>query len=127
MENLLNKINQLNQLVLQGRAMDAFEQYYDEQVSMQENALPPTVGKAANRQRELEFYSNVSELRTLHVLDVAAGDGVTMVVWQYDYTHKEWGVKNYTQVSVQHWRDDKIVREQFFYDSVAAPQPELAA
>lgn len=105
--------------------MEAFEQYYDEQVVMQENNLPPTEGKAANRQRELEFYANVTELRTIQPLDVAAGDGVTMVVWQYDYTHKEWGHKDYIQVSVQHWRDDKIVREQFFYDSV--PATELIA
>lgn len=123
MQTLLNNINQLNQLVLQGRAIDAFEQYYDEQVVMQENALAPTIGKAANRARELEFYSNVSDLRAMRVLDVAAGEGVTMVVWHYDYTHKEWGEKNYTQVSVQHWRGDKIVREQFYYDSVT--QPEL--
>ena len=101
--------------------MDAFEQYYDEQVVMQENAGPPTVGKDANRQRELEFFGNVTDLRAIRALDVAVGDNVTMVVWHYDYTHREWGEKNYTQVSVQHWRDDKIVREQFFYDSVPAP------
>ena len=121
MDKLLHNIRQLNQLVLQGRAMDAFEQYYDEQVVMQENALPPTVGKAANRQRELEFFSNVTDLRAIRALDVAVGENITMVVWHYDYTHREWGEKNYTQVSVQHWRDDKIVREQFFYDSVPAP------
>lgn len=121
MDKLLQNIQQLNQLVLQGRAMDAFEQYYDEQVVMQENALPPTVGKAANRQRELEFFGNVTDLRAIQALDVAVGENVTMVVWHYDYTHREWGEKNYTQVSVQHWRDDKIVREQFFYDSVPAP------
>lgn len=121
MDKLLQNIQQLNQLVLQGRAMDAFERYYDEQVVMQENALPPTVGKAANRQRELEFFGNVIDLRAIRALDVAVGENVTMVVWHYDYTHREWGEKNYTQVSVQHWRDDKIVREQFFYDSVPAP------
>jgi ketosteroid isomerase-like protein len=122
MEKLLNNITQLNQLVLQGRSLDAFEQYYDEQVVMQENGLQPTVGKAANRQRELEFYGNILELRAAQVLDVAAGEDVTMVVWHYDYTHKEWGDKNYMQVSVQHWRDDKIVREQFFYDTVTTPE-----
>jgi ketosteroid isomerase-like protein len=120
MDTLLNNIQQLNQLVLDGRAIDAFEHYYDEQVVMQENALPPTIGKAANRQREQLFYSNIMVVHTARVLDTAAGDGVTMVVWQYDYSHKEWGRKNYTQVSVQHWRNDKIVREQFFYDSVPA-------
>lgn len=121
MDKLRQHIHQLNQLVLQGRAMDAFEQYYDEQVVMQENAGPPTVGKAANRQRELDFFGNVTDLRAIRALDVAVGDNVTMVVWHYDYTHQEWGEKNYTQVSVQHWRGDKIVREQFFYDSVPAP------
>ena len=111
MDKLRHNILQLNQLVLQGRAMDAFDQFYDEQVAMQENALPPTLGKAANRQRETAFFSNIIALRSLLVLDVAVGDNVTMVVWHYDYTHREWGEKNYTQVSVQHWRDEKIVRE----------------
>lgn len=120
MDKLLQHINHLNQLVLQGRAMDAFEQYYDEQVVMQENARPPTVVKVANRQRELEFFGNITDLRAIRALNVAVGENVTMVVWHYDYTHKEWGEKNYTQVSVQHWRGDKIVREQFFYDSVPA-------
>jgi ketosteroid isomerase-like protein len=120
MEKLLNHINTLNNLVLEGRAMEAFEQFYDDEVVMQENAFPPTVSKAVNRERELDFFSKVSELRTLRVLDVAAGDNVTMVVWQYDYTHAEWGRKDYTQVSVQHWRDGKIVREQFFYDPTPA-------
>ncbi|GAB3544355.1 nuclear transport factor 2 family protein [Spirosoma fluminis] len=116
MEKLLTTINTLNSLVLEGQAMEAFERYYDEDVVMQENALPPTVGKAANRQREQHFFASITDLRTIRVLDVAAGDNVTMVVWQYDYTHNEWGRKDYTQVSVQHWRDGKIVREQFFYD-----------
>lgn len=123
MNTLLEKIRHLNQLVLEGRPIDAFEQYYDDQVVMQENAWSPTDGKDANRARELAFYNNLTDLRAIRVLDVAVGDGVTMVVWHYDYTHREWGDKNYTQVSVQHWRDDKIVREQFFYDSVAQPEP----
>ena len=93
MDKLRQHIQQLNQLVLQGRAMDAFEQYYDEQVVMQENELPPTVGKAANRQRELEFFGNVTDLRAIRALDVAVGENVTMVVWHYDYTHREWGKK----------------------------------
>ena len=45
----------------------------------------------------------------------AAGENITYVTWHFDYTHKEWGVRNYTQVNVQHWKDDKIIKEQFFY------------
>lgn len=117
MSTLLEKISSLNDLVLKGRPMEAFEEYYHEDVVMQENENPPTVGKEANRKREEEFYASVTELRSAKPLKVTIGEGITMVQWQYDYTHKDWGVKNYTQISVQEWKDGKIIKEQFFYGS----------
>ncbi|MDB5243343.1 MAG: ester cyclase [Spirosoma sp.] len=115
MESLKQKIEHLNALVLEGKAMDAFELYYDDAVVMQENAGTPTVGKEANRLREIEFFGAITEFRAASVEDVAVGEDVTMVKWNYDYTHKDWGLRNYTQVAVQHWKDGRIVREQFFY------------
>jgi hypothetical protein len=115
MTTLKENINELNQLVLTGNAMDAFEKFYHPDVVMQENEADPTVGKEANRQRELEFFSNITEFRGAAVKGVAIGDDISTVIWHYDYTHKEWGVRNYTQVSVQYWHDGKIIREQFFY------------
>ncbi|TCZ74207.1 nuclear transport factor 2 family protein [Flaviaesturariibacter aridisoli] len=115
METLKQKIEHLNALILEGKAMEGFELYYDDEVVMQENETAPTVGKDANRTREIEFFGAITEFRGASVRDVAVGDNVTMVTWKYDYTHKDWGVRNYTQVAVQHWQDGKIVREQFFY------------
>jgi ketosteroid isomerase-like protein len=104
-------------MILEGRALEAFEKYYAEDVVMQENELPPTIGKAANREREKEFFSNLVELRGADVKAVAVGDGVTMVEWFFDYTHKEWGRRTYHQVAVQRWKDGKIVHERFYYGS----------
>ncbi|HEX2533106.1 MAG TPA: SnoaL-like domain-containing protein [Chitinophagaceae bacterium] len=115
MEALQQKIRHLNQLILEGKALDGFELYYDDRVVMQENEQPPTIGKEANRLREQDFFSSITEFRGAQVLDVAVGEGVTMVTWQYDYTHKDWGERRYKQVSVQHWEGGKIIREQFFY------------
>jgi len=105
----------LNSMILEGRALEAFEKYYAEDVVMQENELPPTIGKAANREREKEFFSNLVELRGADVKAVAVGDDVTMVEWFFDYTHKEWGRRTYHQVAVQRWKDGKIVHERFYY------------
>ena len=110
-----NSLKDLNSLVLEGRIMDAFEKYYHPDVAMQENELPPVISKEANRQRELEFLSNLTDFRKAEVRGVGIGDGISFVIWNYDYTHKEWGVKNYSQVSVQQWKDGKIIREQFIY------------
>ncbi|WP_276372612.1 nuclear transport factor 2 family protein [Chryseolinea sp. H1M3-3] len=115
METIDQKIKELNALVTSGKLMEAFEKFYHEDVQMQENANPPVVGKVANRKRELEFLSNVSEFRNASVKGVAANGNLSFVIWSYDYTHKEWGEKNYTQVSVQHWQDGQIIKEQFFY------------
>src|SRR6266540_7352116 len=115
MQTLKKKLNILMSWFWQGKALDAFEMYYDDEVVMQENEASPTVGKEANRRREHEFFGSITEFRGASVLNVAVGDDVTMVVWHYDYTHKDWGKRSYRQVSVQHWKDGKIVKEQFFY------------
>jgi hypothetical protein len=101
MATLLEKITDLNDLVLQGKPLEAFEKYYHEDVVMQENENTPTVGKAANREREEQFYKSLKEFRSARPLKVTLGENTTMVQWQYDFTHREWGTRNYTQVSVQ--------------------------
>jgi hypothetical protein len=117
MDSLLEKINELNDLVLQGKALEAFETYYHDDVIMQENEMAPTIGKEANRKREREFFSGILEFRSAKLLKLTVGENITMTQWHYDYTHKDWGVRNYTQVSVQEWKNNKIVKEQFFYGS----------
>lgn len=115
METIRKKLKELNQLVLKGKPLEAFELFYHQEVVMQENEQPPTIGKPANRIREQSFFSNVTEFRSADVLATAVDGNVSFVVWKYDYTHREWGVRNYTQVSVQYWQEGWIIKEQFFY------------
>jgi hypothetical protein len=56
MQSLLEKITDLNNMVLQGKPMEAFETWYHDDVVMQENDQQPTIGKAANRTREEQFF-----------------------------------------------------------------------
>ena len=108
-------LEDLNGLVLEGKSIEAFNKYYHADVVMQENEQTPTVGKEANLERELAFYSSITEFRGAQPLKVTIGENSSMVEWHYDYTHKDWGVKNYTQVSVQEWKDGQIIKEKFYY------------
>ncbi len=110
-------LNDLNSLILAGRMMDAFEKYYHPEVAMQENKLEPVVSKDANRKRELEFLENVTEFRKAEVKGIGIGEGISFVIWEYDYTDKHWGERNYSQVSIQNWKDGKIIKEQFIYSN----------
>jgi hypothetical protein len=115
--NLRESVNDLNSMILKGQIVEAFEKYYDDNIVMQENEQPPTIGKEANREREKQFLANLVEFRGAEVKAVAVGEDVTMVEWFYDYTHKEWGKVTHDQVSVQHWKDGRIVHERFYYGS----------
>jgi hypothetical protein len=111
----LAKINQLNQMVIEGRALEAFERFYDEKIVMQENDGAPISGKAANREREKQFFGSIVEFRGAKVVSVAASGDKTYVEWFMDYTHKDWGKRAYNQVAVQTWKDGKITHEKFYY------------
>jgi hypothetical protein len=110
-----NSLGDLNSLVINGKLIDAFEKYYHDEIEMQENSNPAVKGKDFHRNRELEFLDNVIEFRSATVEGMAVNHNTSFVIWSYDYTHKEWGIRKYTQVSVQHWKEGKIIKEQFFY------------
>ena len=116
-ETMEKSLRDLNRLVLEGRPLEAFEKYYHDDVVMQENDLPPTVSKRLNRDRETKFYSDVTEFREARVDGIGFGADMSYVIWTYDYTHRDWGIRHYTQVSVQQWQDDRIIHERFIYDN----------
>lgn len=113
---LLEKVSDLNDMILQGKILEAFDKYYHEDVLMQENDETPTVGKAENRKREEDFLGSILEWRSAQPVKVAIGEGFTMVEWFLDYTHKDWGEKKLSQVSIQEWEDGKIIKEKFIYN-----------
>jgi ketosteroid isomerase-like protein len=106
---------QLNDAILNGKALEAFETFYADDVIMQENDGEPTIGKAANRQREIDFFDAITEFRGAQVLATGVGDNVTFSHWHFDFTHRDWGVRTYRQVAVRTWRNDKIISEVFHY------------
>jgi len=113
--NLKEKIEEMNQMILTGKQMDAFEKYYHEDVVMQENSKSPTIGKAANREREIQGLQMVEAFYGAEVKAVTVGDNVTMVEWEMDVTYKGAPRMKICQVAVQRWKDGQIINERFYY------------
>lgn len=117
MSDLRTNVDALNQMILEGKILDAFEQYYDDNVVMQDNDYPARVGKDVNRQHEQAFVGGLTEFRGAKILNVIYSDDLSVVEWWFDYTHKDYGVRNYRQLAVQRWKNGKIVEEKFYYNS----------
>jgi hypothetical protein len=75
--NLQRRLNDLFGYIHQGKIIDAVMEFYDKDVKMQENGNPPTVGQAANIEREKQFLSGVKEWKGFNVTASAVGDNVT--------------------------------------------------
>lgn len=117
MINLNDTIESMNQMILQGKGIEAFEKYYHHDVVMQENNNEPTVGKDANRERELQIMKAVQEFHGAEMKGVAIGDNISMVEWGFDVTYLSGPRLKINQVAVQRWKDGKIIHERFYYAS----------
>ncbi len=117
MADLRTLVDELNQMILDGKILDAFEKFYADDIVMQDNNYPQRVGKDENRTYEEAFVNGLTEFRGARVENVLISDGIVIVEWWFDYTHKDYGVRNYKQICVQRWKDDKIVEEKFYYNN----------
>jgi ketosteroid isomerase-like protein len=110
--------SQLNQLILAGCFMDAFERFYADDIVMQENTAPPIAGKARNREREQAFFGSIDAAR-IELLGAAIGVDVTYSEWIFDLSFKDGRRIRMTEVSARRWRDGLVVHERFYYDPAA--------
>ncbi|MFZ9387921.1 MAG: hypothetical protein ACO25B_08570 [Chitinophagaceae bacterium] len=49
MDDLKSNVEQLNQMILEGKILEAFDKFYSDDVVMQDNNYPQREGKSANR------------------------------------------------------------------------------
>ena len=119
MNSIKENVVQLNSMILEGKILEAFDKFYADDVVMQDNESPLREGKPACRQFEEDFVNNLTAFRgaKVHNIMVSEEAGVAAIEWSFDYSHKEWGDRDYTQVAIQRWKDGKIVSEKFVYNS----------
>ena len=104
--------------VEQGRILDAIREFYADDIVMQENLNPPTVGKAANLERERAFFSGI-QVHEHRALSVLVDDDRATINWLFEFTGADGVRYRMDQFAMQQWRDGHIVRERFVYDSAS--------
>ena len=112
---ILELDTKVNELVFGGKAMEAFEDFYAEDVVMQENTETPYVGKAFNRKREQDFFATVEAWHGGAVTSSAAHGDVSFSESNMDVTLKGVGRIQMAQVAVRRWKNGKLVHERFYH------------
>ena len=107
----------LIEYIRSGRILDAMREFYAPDTVMIEGNGTATRGLEANLAREQLFLESVKDWKGFEATAVGRGDGVTFLEAVLEYTSVEDQEVRLEQVSVQHWRDGRIVQERFYYDT----------
>lgn len=115
--NLQQRLDEMFGYIRQGKIVEAMHEFYAQDTVMQENANQPTVGLPANIEREKQFLAMVKEWKGFDVIATGVGDHVTFYESSIDFIATDDKPIHMEQVAVQTWRDGKIIRERFYYDT----------
>lgn len=114
MNKLREKVDALNNLIIQFQFEKALDLFYNKDIVSVENEMPPTVGLEAYKASGKRFIENITNQSAM-LLNVLVSDDMTVVEWHFKFDHKEWGAWDKVQVSVQRWKDGKVIHERHHY------------
>jgi ketosteroid isomerase-like protein len=102
--------------VEQGKYVEALQEFYADDATMQENGNSPRAGLKALVEHERGVMAAFKEIRTLPVKTLLVdGDHVT-IQWVFEFTRPDGTRFRMDELALQRWRGDRVVEERFYYD-----------
>lgn len=116
MNDLQSRDQKLNDMILQGKILEAFDEFYADDIVMEEDG-DERVGKEANREYEEQFVDALEEFHDAEIRSRAVDEdnNVTLSEWYNDMTLEGVGRVEQEQVSVRTWNDEGEITNEKFY------------
>lgn len=115
----LERANHINELMGEGKLLEAFDTYYHEDVVKVEGNGDVVEGKAANREFQVQWLESMEEMHGWGVTafaEDATNGKVVMESWA-DVSFKGGPRMKIEEVEVQTWENGLITHIRFYYDS----------
>lgn len=103
-------------LVEAGQFLQAMEEFYAADATMQENEHPPRVGKEALLANERKVVGATARVSARCVRPWRVEGDHVAIRWVFEFENRQGGVSRIDEIAWQRWRGEKIVEEKFFYD-----------
>lgn len=116
MSNFQQRDQELNEMILQGKILQAFDEYYADDIVMEEDDKRRE-GKEANREYEEQFVNALEEFHSAEIKarGVDEDNRVTFSEWANDMTLEGVGRVQQKQVAVRTWNDEGQITHEKFY------------
>jgi len=114
-ETVRDRVQQLVARAEQWKILEAMQEFYADNVVMQDNLNAPTIGLAANLERERAFVASVTKVNEMRAEAVIVDGNRAVINWRQDLVINGQRL-TFDQLSLQLWENGKIVHERFVYD-----------
>ena len=108
-------VKEFNSLVQQYKFIEAVDKFYHENIISTDNNNEPVKGLENFREAVKKFIAT-TEMEKLELLSTIIDENLSVTNWHYIFTAKNFGRLDYKQISVQRWKDGKIIQENHFYN-----------
>ena len=110
--------------VEQNAHVEAIQEFYTEDASMQENQSPPRAGRDLLMARERAVLAKARSVQSACVRPVFVSGNHVVVRWIFDFKWLDGTQTHMEELAYQRWEADRIAEETFFYDPAQrAPKP----
>jgi hypothetical protein len=111
---ILDLDQQLNEMIIAGKSVDAFQKFYAADVIAEENDEPERHGRDAWMQGRAAMEQKIKKFDAKVLAHASHGD-VSFSEWEFNIELEGMGAMRMIQVAVRRWKDGKIVRERFYH------------
>ena len=109
--------------VEQNAHVEAIQEFYTEDASMQENRSPPRIWRDLLMARERAVLAKARSVQSACVRPVFVSGDYVVVRWIFDFVWLDGTHTHMEELAYQRWDGDRIAEETFFYDpSQRAPK-----
>jgi hypothetical protein len=115
MTKFTDTVKEFYSLIQQYKFIEAVDRFYDQNIISTDNSGEPTKG-VENLRKSVENFISNSEIEKLELLSTIIEENLSVAHWHYVFTHKTFGRLDYKQISVQRWKNSKIIQENHFYN-----------
>ena len=104
--------------------VEAIEEFYTKDASMQENQSPPRVGRDLLMARERAVLAKARSVKSTCVRPLFVNGDNVVVRWVFDFEWPDGTKTHMEELAYQRWEGERIAEETFFYDPAQrAPKP----
>ena len=104
--------------------VEAIEEFYTEQASMQENNAQPRVGRDTLMAHEAKALARAASVQSSCVRPALLNGDHVVLRWVFVFTGHDGSTRRSEELAWQRWEGERTAQEQVFYDPAqVSPRP----